>query len=464
MKWNLDEFLKVTSGSLLQKKSTSFNQVSYDTRILKDMRDSCFFALNNKGHTYLEDAFKKGALVLVVSQPDIPDSLKDKVSVIQVSSPMEALKEWAFYWKKKLNVKVVAITGTNGKTSTKCFTQHLFKEDTSISFSDSSFNNDLGVSLSFLKMNQDTQVAVQEVGINQIGEIDSRLKIVQPDYSLCTNVSNTHTEGLKDAITISKEKEKIYKTPSVKVGLFNLDDPFVREMKKAFSKKSLSYSALDPSADIYLQVSAVHLDSIDVKGHIQNKEGSQKIALSGMHHIHTIMAAVSIALALGLSPEEIWKRLAKIQPIEGRCQWLSLKQGLVVFYDAYNANPASMKVFLDYIKMFQNQKNFILCLGDMLELGDQSPQAHEELGKQVGSSGVQTFYYLGAQGKHVAVGLKSSGYKGTFWMSESYNKDFVSKIFSAIKYPDDVLALKASRGLRLERLLEDLSKRRANGF
>lgn len=460
MKWKLDEFLKVTGGKLIHKKQDQFDRISYDTRIAEDVPQSAFFALKGEqqdGHQFLKDAiYKKASLLVIEDKSFVLDEWKDQISIIQVKDTIKTLSQFASYWRDKMTFKVIAITGSNGKTSTKNFTRTLLDDGGGVQASPSSFNNELGICLSLLKTKASTHTLIQEVGISTKGEMQDRLNLLRPDISICTTLGQSHSEGLGSVEAIADEKEFIYQAPSVTQGIFNLDNPFTKLMKSRFTAQSLSFSSHIKTADIYLKISDLGLNYLEITGHINQYPGQCRIPLSGAHQITNIMAALSLALVCGKNPKALWSRLPFLKSTPGRCEWTTLSNQIEVFYDAYNSNPQSMKSFLEHMKVVQGEKNIVLCIGDMLELGTESKEAHQKIGSQVATLGDIPVFFIGKNGVAFKEGLAEGGYKGDCMLFNNYNKDFVSKIFSVIKH-GEALAIKSSRGWKLERLLDDLS-------
>lgn len=458
MKWNIDEFIKVTSGILIHKKEELFNRISFDTRDLESVKGSIFFALKNKrdGHDFLYDAYQKQAHVLVVSNIEKWDeSIKNKITVIQVSNPLQSLSKWAKYWRNKLYFTAIGVTGSNGKTSTKHFCKILLEEDSSIKFSPQSYNNNLGVCLGVLQMNSSDKVLIQEIGVSHKGDMKELCSIVKPQVAVCTVIGASHTEGLGDIDQVSQEKEWMYRSPSSTFGIFNLDNPYTLSMQERFDKPYMAFSSQNSKAHVFLQLVLKGVNFLDVKGHIQGIQGQCRIPLAGEHHLVSVMASLCIALFLKKSPKDLWKKLSLLKSPEGRCQFLTLNNKVKIFYDAYNSNPQSVNAFIDHLKTFDNQQKSIICLGDMLELGKLSETYHKELGYKVSSLNFKEIFFVGKYRYFFEEGLKKEFFKGKSFLFENYNKDFVSNVISSIDL-QGIVAIKASRGIALDRLLKDL--------
>ena len=452
MKWHIDELLSASKGSLIFKKQEAFQSVHFDTRHIVQ-EGACFFALKGQrdGHLWLKDAYKKKAYVLVVESLSQIKDLENKITVIQVEDALKALLDFAKFWKNKQGFQTVAVTGSVGKTSAKHFCSILLKDQVRVS--PKSYNNKLGVALSFLQMNAHPKTLIQEVGTNYLGEIDELCRIVQAQISVCTEVAWSHVEGLGDIGKIAQEKEAVYRYADI--GLFNMDNEWTRKMYKNFQgSKALTFSRVNSKSDICLTVQKVSPQFIDVEGHILREQGKARIDVAGGHYLTSIMAAVAVAVSLGKTPREIWKNLSLLKTSERGSKWMELNK-IKIFMDAYNANPCSMGAFLEYISIFD--KECVLLVGDMLELGYKSSFFHQELGQKVGSLSFKNVFFVGAFQKDFLTGLKKSSFKGKCSLFKEYHQECGQQIAGLLN-ENNFLAVKASRSVRLERVVDDLKR------
>ena len=449
MKWRIDELLEVTKGSLICKKEEAFQSVHFDTRNITQ-KGACFFALKGQrdGHHYLKSAYEKTAYVLVVEDTSQIESLKNKITIIQVADVSKALLDFAKFWKDKQRFQTVAITGSVGKTSAKHFCSILLRDQLKVS--PKSYNNKLGVSLSFLQMDT-SKTLIQEVGTNHPGEIDELCQIVKPKISVCTEVAWSHVEGLGDIQQIAQEKEAVYRF--AEIGLFNMDNEWTRKMYKNFQgSKAITFSRVDSTSDIYLTIQKISPQFLDVAGHILGEEGKACIHVAGGHYLTSIMTATAVAVSLGQTPKEIWKNLPLLKTFERSSGWIELNK-IKIFLDTYNANPCSMGAFLEYISIFD--KECVLLIGDMLELGYKSSFFHQELGQKVGDLSFKNVFFVGSFQEDFLAGLKKSSFKGKCHLFKEYSQE-CSKLIAGLLNENNFLAVKASRGVKLERVVDDL--------
>ena len=454
MKWSIDEFIKSTGGRLVWRgPKEGFESVSTDTRLEDQIPDSAFFALKSArdGHNFLLPAFQKGAGVLVVEDIQKLSSLKNKVTVIQVENTLKSLGRWAHYWRKKLKIKTAGITGSNGKTTTKHFLKLLLGEAPGVTASQKSYNNYLGVSLSLLSASLKTKILIQEIGTSSPGEIKELCALADPFSAVCTMVGPAHLKNFGSIKQVSLEKEQIYSSCSQ--GVFNLDQPWTRGMESRFQGSKITFSSQDEKADVCLKVQSSGEDSLTVAGKIKDQKGRCLVKIAGRQHLNNIMAAVGLALSLGCEPSQIWKKLHLLELPAGRGKFTVLKSGVRVFFDAYNANPQSMSAFLDHIRLFKTP--LVLCLGDMMELGAEAEFFHRELGKNLNPLNLKHLCFIGKHRFDFEKGLKDGGFQGNYTLFNTLSKKSVECLLPFLS-PPVTLALKASRGLKLEKLVEEL--------
>lgn len=452
MKWHIDELISAVKGSLIYKKREGFQSVHFDTRHIVQ-EGACFFALKGQrdGHGWLKDAYQKKAYVLVVESAVQVKDLENKITVIQVEDVLKALLDFAVFWKNKKGFQTVAITGSVGKTSAKHFCSFLLQNQ--IQVSPKSYNNKLGVALSFLKMNDHPKTLVQEVGTNHLGEIDELCRIIKPQISVCTEVAWSHVEGLGDIQQIAQEKEAVYSYSGI--GLFNMDNEWTKRMYKNFhGSKKITFSRTDQTCDICLNIQKVSLRFIDISGHILGEQGKARIDVAGEHYLTSIMTAVAVAVVLGKAPSEIWKNLPLLKTSERGSKWVELST-IKIFMSAYNANPCSMGAFLKYLSVFD--KECVLLIGDMLELGYKSSFFHQELGQKVGSLSFKNVFFVGSFQKDFEDGLKKSSFKGKYHLFKEYNRE-CGRQMAGLLNENNFLAVKASRAVGLERVVDDLKE------
>lgn len=438
-----------------------------------DTRQNCkqklFFPFEGPhfdGHDYLEAAVRAGASA-VVCQKDrkIPKDLPQSVGVFYVNDSLRAYQDLARHFRQTLKPKVVAITGSNGKTTTKEFLATLLSSAFKPLVSKASFNNHIGVPHTLLQIKPETQVVVIEMGMNHLGEIKELVSLSDPNIVLVTTVGKAHLEALQTIENIATAKEEIYKYSKKEViKIFNLDNLWTQRMYDHYHLHSptFTFSAYNnKKANVCFQAEKSGLGHLKFSGNIQDIRGQVTCPIFGEHHLYNLMAASCAGLALGLSPQHIWQGLPKCKGAWGRSQVVTLKNRAKIIFDAYNANPDSMQALLAHIVKCQISGNLHICLGDMLELGDQSEMFHKALGQSVAQiilasnikAGVIAF--IGRFGKAFQKGLEAKGVQKSVVLLNQYKSSLASDLQSHLQ-PEDVVIVKASRGMQLEKLLEDL--------
>ena len=462
MKWQLSskEIVSAT-GARYSGAEMSVNGVGTDSRVEGVGR--LFVALKGErfdGHDYVAAAVSNGASAVLVHQ-DRPEfeKLKQKVAFFHVSDTLEALQRLGSFWRRKHDFFVLAISGSNGKTSSKEMTFEILKGFQPTVASQGSFNNHWGVPISILSAAPDTRILVLEMGMNHLGELAALATLADPNVTVITMVGSSHIGLLGSQENIAKAKEELYLGAPKSIAIFNLDNQwtssmYVRAMSRGTHKRLLTFSSHKPNCDVCLRAERMTMDGLEVVGTIAGVSGRVFVRIFGRQNLNNLMVASSLALSAGMPPADIWKRLPDLS-VEtwGRNQWMTMPSKASVLFDAYNANPSSMAAMLRNVYELESQGQKILILGDMLELGEESARAHQELGDLAGKVGVDMIWFIGSHAGDVEQALSKSGFAGQSFFSRDFDSQISSTIKETLK-ANDVVAIKASRGQRLERVLE----------
>ena len=470
----------VSKKGPLSKKSSLFLAVGTDSR--KALKDKVFFALkgsNFDGHDFLNPAFQKGATAFVVSDREKSQSLPKTAHVILVPDTLKALTQLAKAWRQKQKLKIIGITGSNGKTTTCHFTKTLLSALSPYA-SPKSYNNAIGVSLSILSVPKKEALLIQEIGTNQPGEIAFLTKLCQPFISLVTMVGPSHLLAFKSLSAIAKEKKQIYLTEHKNLRVFNKDNPWTLKMWEEFSssgtktagKKSgqtgWAFSSKQGEADLCFEFQGEAKNKAStssapsfyrpIKAKIGDWSGQSEVTFCDPQNLSNLMGAATIALALGLEPSQIATHLKLCRLPEARQQWFYLKdQNWRLCFDAYNANPASMSLFLNSMAKVGAGDKRVLILGDMRELGDLAEFYHKQLAQHKSLLDSKAIFFIGEYGDIVEQELKKHKFSGFFKSFTNYRDgDCLSLLKQKLK-SGDIIGFKASRGLYLERVFLDLT-------
>lgn len=423
--------------------------ITADSRNVK--KGDVFVALiaNNDGHRYVSAAFKAGASAAVV-QKTVPGV--DAGRLIMVKDTKDALlKMAAFYVKKFKNIKVAAITGSNGKTTTKEILSALLGAKDKIHKSEKSFNNYLGLPLTVFGLNSGHKILVLEIGMNHTGEIKKLVSAVLLDAVIITNIGRAHIGNFKDAQAgIAKAKAEIF--INIKKGgavILNREDKFYEYLRKKAKLRKLKVLSFGtgPQADTRIESYTVTEKGSEFK--LNTMKETLKMRLKGLHNIYNASAAVAAAGIFKISALNIKNRLAKFN-MEGlmRFEEVKLKSGITVINDCYNANPDSFAASIETLKK-AGYGNLVVLMGEMLELGHLAPKLHREVGAMFAGLNIKKLYIYGGNAANV-----SRGYGRPAQIYSDRDKlKFDLKLF--VK-PGDIVFVKGSRGNKLEEIINGL--------
>lgn len=425
--------------------------IGSDTR--KDLSQKVFIPLageNFDGHDFLNQAVSQGAKAILAHR--IPGGFQCSIPVILVKDTLEALQDLAHGYRKTLRAEIVGITGSNGKTSTKEFAAALLQKEKRTHWNEGSFNNHWGVPFNLLGVNQDTEVVLVEMGMNHLGEIQRLAEIAEPSVVVCTMVGTAHIENLGSVEKIAEAKSEIYRFSPQAKKIFNLDQEWTLQMRKQFSKSGdLSFSEKDPKADVFLQITEMNESSLKVRGHIHGVSGEALVPIFGKQNLTNLLAAAGIASLCGVGPERIWRNFALCKTTWGRNQFLPLKNGGRVLFDAYNANPDSMTALLENLELMKGS-SLLGIFGQMRELGEFSREAHRQLGESAGRGRFESIFFIGDDKDSFLEGFQSSGSKAFVAVEKDWSPQ-IQSLFESHLRPSHLVTMKASRGTRLERFL-----------
>lgn len=456
---------------------TVFHGVGTDTRA--DQSGLLFFALvgdAHDAHSYLKAAIEKNAAGLVVHRALTPEEIevcavKAKktgmpVAVILVEDTLTALQKLSRHWRHKCRAMILGITGTNGKTSTKEFTAALLSSRFKVQWSKGSFNNHWGVPISLLSIQPNHDVAVIEMGMNHPGELKLLSKLVDADAVVCTMVGRGHLEGVGSIEGVANAKSEIYEfAPRNATFIFNLDNEHTNKMMSRFAvdgRRTLTFG--EGAGDVSLHVTSMTSEMLNIEGEIKGIRGSAAVPVFGKHNITNLMAAASLALTAGMSPQEIWKAFPVCRSAWGRNQWVNLKSGARVLFDGYNANPESMRAALENSSLMLKSKagipsefpgRGVAVLAEMRELGSHALAMHEELGRTLREAGFNEVIFMGPSFESVRKGFGGAQGASKAQFFPSYDAKVAQDLRGRLKAGDYVL-IKGSRGMSLEVFLEAL--------
>jgi UDP-N-acetylmuramoyl-tripeptide--D-alanyl-D-alanine ligase len=477
MSWTLEEILTATAGSIAQAgRKSAFGEIVTDSTMVKS--GSVFVALRGErfdGHRFVGDAFRRGAACAIVHQ-DMPGSgsrgatgrastirgaIPSDVTIVRVRDTLKALGDLAHYRRERLAPKVIAITGSNGKTTTKEMVAAILEEALlngqklrgKILKTQGNFNNLVGLPLTLLGLRPSHKVAVVELGTNRPGEIQRLAEIATPDFGIITGIAAAHLEGLSSLAGVAREKGALFRhvRPGGAIAV-NLADPRVRRLGATVKARKISYGGRGA-------VRAETVRSLGPRGirftlRVRNRRCRIRLRYLGQHNIGNALGAAALALAFGVSLAAIRRGLEKSQPYAMRMK-ADTWRGATVINDAYNANPASMAAAVNALAALNGGGEKVAVLGDMFELGKTTGREHRELGKRVAKTRIHRLYLLGRQAAAVKSGALSGGMDGDRVIIGKDHRDIARQLRSHIG-KGDWLLIKGSRGMRMEKILNEL--------
>lgn len=458
MKITLEDIFNITSAVVynpdLYKSATS---VSIDTRTIK--KNSIFVAIKGKnfdGHNFIKDAIKKGATSIVVSNRKLSKLDFVEIPIISVKNTLNAYGELANVWRNKFAGKVISITGSNGKTSTKEMIAHLLSSKYKVHKTILNNNNNIGVPLTLLSAPQNVDFIVLEHGTNHFGEIEYTAKIAQPDYAIITNIGTSHLEFLKSKEKVLEEKISLFNHVKKDGCIFiNNDDALLKTKKRNFNK-IITFGSKG-SVDVK-ERSLGYDDEAKPKLKILgfNKNLEFTLPLLGRSNSENILAAVSVTLKIGLTKKEILRQIKKLQPVKGRLV-LSDFKNFSLIDDTYNANPESMKKAIEVLAKFRKRKNKIFVLGDMFELGKDAKKYHEQIGKEITKLKQSELLTIGKNAKYLNEASTSLKVKKHHFNYRSKLNNYLE----SLNINNSVILVKGSRGMEMEEFLETIKRKAA---
>jgi len=418
--------------------------VSVDSRSLK--KNDLFIALKGEkfnGHNFVKTALKTCSAALV----ERPVKIKTSSTVIMVNSTFDALQEIAAFWRTKIPARVIAVTGSNGKTTVKDMLAHLLKKKFRVIAAEKSFNNFIGTPLTVLRADMKTEVLITEMETNVLGGTRLLSQIAQPKMGIVTNIGNTHLEFLKSKHNVFLEKSELLKSIDCSGAVFiNNDDAFADKMKKNTPAKIVTFSVKRKSdfrAKILRQ--SFTGSSFLLKG--------KKLFLRvpGSFNVLNAAAAIAVARQFGIGWNSIKVGLLSFRPQSGRIQVKKIKNSILL-NDSYNANPDSVKVLCEIVKREQGKK--CLVFGDMLELGELSEKLHRQAGADFARAGVVKIFYFSRYGSSFIAGAKKINKKIQAGIFKSKSK-LINKIQ---KEAAQVYIFKGSRKMKIEEVFHSVVK------
>jgi UDP-N-acetylmuramoyl-tripeptide--D-alanyl-D-alanine ligase len=445
--FQIAEFAGATLSS--EDGKVSVEKISTDSRTLK--RDELFVALrgeNFDGHNFVESAAKAGAAGAIVNLNWKGRVPKD-FALIRAEDTLQAYQNLAANYRKLLSLKVVAITGSNGKTSTKDFAAAVLAHRFRVTKTEGNFNNHVGLPRTMLKATRQDEVAVWEIGMNHPGEVVALAKLAAPDVAIITNIGVAHIEFMGSREAIAAEKGALVEAvgPEGTV-ILNADDRFSKSIAaRARSKVILAGITAGTIRASEMTQSANGTDFTILEGAHRCRA---QLPVPGLHMVQNALLAVAAGRVFGLSLEDCAAGLATAPLTKARLQIKEI-QGVQFIDDSYNANPESMKAALRTLVELDADGKRIAVLGEMKELGGASEAGHREVGKAAATFGIDQLITIGGMGEVIARAARAGGLEKTTAVGSTSE---AAELLGEIAEPGDLILVKGSRSARTEQVIE----------
>ena len=459
----IEEVLKATGGKLLQGKGNLlFQGVSTDSRTVAE--GELFVALKGPrfdGHHYALKALAKKAGGVLIEEDQVGDIRWNGYrsrAVIAVKDTLSALGDMARDWRRKYGTPVVALTGSNGKTTTKEMIAACLGTTFPILKTEGNLNNLIGVPLTLLTLTEKERVVILEMGMNVPGEIRRLAEMAEPDVGLITNIQKVHLEGMGSLERLKEEKGELFrKMRRDGTILVNQDDPRVIELARDYPGQKITFGIEHPAEVMAKEIRLRGAEGTSFTLILEEEVMEIHLRLLGRQFVPNALCAMAIACLFGVEVKQAKEAIESLQPFPMRMEVVSLKGGKTLINDAYNANPYSMELALETLAEVKGKGRAIAVLGDMLELGSFTREVHEQLGEKVSELSIDFLLALGEEAPIVVESAIRHGFPmERAKVMESYS-EAVFQLRQMIQSGDWIL-VKGSRRMGMERIAESLTE------
>jgi UDP-N-acetylmuramoyl-tripeptide--D-alanyl-D-alanine ligase len=475
MRLKVKEALAATGGVMLRGgREAWLGNISTDTRTLKP--GQAFLALSGDrfdGHEFIESALRKGAGALIISKMTGRARVPDAVVVIQVKETLKALGDLAGAWRKKFPARVVAVTGSNGKTTTKEMTAQAISGRYRVLRNFGNLNNLVGLPLSLFRLDRGYDAAVLEMGTNHLGEISRLVEIARPEVGVITNIGPVHLEGLKSLSGVLKAKSELIKGLAEDASfVLNLDSKGLCRRAERFPGKVFGFSAglegglkgaeslhlADVCAEVFQGRPRVRI-RVQAKVDARPRGREVELWISGLSRQNALnaLAAMATARALAVPLDEAGARVCGFRIMAGRGRVFRTRRGAIVIDESYNANPVSMRMALENLRLWKKASTGIAALGEMMELGKVAGDEHWRLGREVAGKGIDLLMVQGEHASALMAGARKAGMGPERILFCRSNSEMSARL-AEILHPGDWVLVKGSRRMKMEEVVNKLVK------
>jgi UDP-N-acetylmuramoyl-tripeptide--D-alanyl-D-alanine ligase len=446
--FSVDEICLATKGTILGiVYEKQFTGISTDTRTIK--QGDVFIPLVGEkydGHDFIEQAIENGAVGVIISRKEIV--LSKSVTLILVADTLIALQDMARFHRQRFSIPVVAITGSNGKTTTKDMAAAVLFSQFHVLKTEANYNNEIGLPLTLLQLNDQHEVAVVEMGMRGKGQIRQLANIALPTIAIITNVGETHLELLGSIENVAAAKAELLEViPENGLVILNADNSYVREMEKQVRSRVVLFGL--EQGDIKAEAINAGTQSMSFICHYLKNEFLVEIPTVGKHNVYNALAAIAVGIELGMNSNVICSGIQTFNASPMRLHIEKLGDYIVV-NDAYNASPMSMSAAIDTLLEVAEGRT-VAVLGDMLELGHIAVAAHRQIGEKLGRSHVDVVVTLGELAEHIALAASEFGVEQSVACSSHHD---AQEALKKLIMPGDTILVKGSRGMKMENIIK----------
>lgn len=448
---NLKKLEEIVGGKGLQESfhHIEIHGVCIDSKRIKEGNLFVPIIRVKDGHDYVKEAIDNGAVASLwkKSYGTPPKGM----TIIFVDDTLFALQQLAQYYRTELNVKVIGITGSNGKTTVKDIISTILSTTHRVHKTKGNFNSQIGLPLTILEMKQDTEFLILEMGMSEKGQIKNLSIIAQPDVAVITMIGQSHLETLGSREEIAKAKlEIIDGLKDEGLCLYNGDEPLLLKNKNL---SSINCKAFGEKYTNDLFPTNVQVDEYGVHFKLNDSKIQYDVPLHGKHNILNTIVGIAVGQFYNISTEKIQEALRQINITHMRFQFLTAKTGFTIINDAWNASPSSMKAAIETLQTLNAYKKKMIVIGDMLELGKNAETYHREIGKMLNEESVQYVFTYGALAEIVAEEARKNYDTGK--VQSFNNKTKIAEEVLKVITENDVVLLKGSRGMALDEIVQN---------
>lgn len=434
---------RLLPNSTLQQDAT-FSGITTDSR--KIQKNNLFIALRGEhfdGHDFVDEVMSEQAAAVIVDTPPV----NKNIPALITPDTKAALAMIAEYWRSQFSLPIIAVTGSNGKTTVKEMVANILRcayGDSHYLATQGNLNNDIGVPLTLLRLENTHRAAVIELGMNHPGEIDLLAKITKANVAIVNNAQREHQEFMQSIKAVAEENGQVIRQlPHNGIAVFPNDDTYT-SLWENYTKEKKERTSFTFGLNSEANVSArytLHAFGSDITIHTPNANIQISLSAAGLHNVRNALAATAATLSIGISTDAIQEGLNTFEPVKGRLQKKVLHQGATLIDDTYNANPDSVRAAIDVLAYAHSPRIFIL--GDMGEVGDEGVAFHQEIGAYAKQKGINILLTLGDLAQHAT----DSFGQGGIHMSDRHT---LHEVLTSYITPQSTLLIKGSRFMKME--------------